>query len=223
MLQHSLPLCSWETEDADKRGFNQLERNVSGRTKHFQSPHVSSLHIHLLTLGLVKSTDHINVLCLFLATDWVKWIFQVLMLITRWEVRFTGPFLIWMHLDSTFVYRPPPHAICFYIWHALTTLSYHSKSSIKAEFGLYVDWICRAITVVVFLGCSGGWTATSWNSLHPSIYHSRLSCSTCMGCSNTKKTFTVNLQWAAHYPTSNYPTGGQPLHRKDNFPWKNSF
>lgn len=30
-LQHSLPLHSLETEDADKRGFNQLVRNVSGR------------------------------------------------------------------------------------------------------------------------------------------------------------------------------------------------
>lgn len=41
--RHSLPLCSQGTEDANKRGFNQLERNVSGRVLHSQSPHVSAL------------------------------------------------------------------------------------------------------------------------------------------------------------------------------------
>lgn len=40
---------SQETEDADKGGFNQLVRNVSGRLLHFQSPHVSSL-LHICSL-----------------------------------------------------------------------------------------------------------------------------------------------------------------------------
>lgn len=41
--RHSVPLCSWGTEDANTRGFNQLERNVSGSVLHSQSPHVSAL------------------------------------------------------------------------------------------------------------------------------------------------------------------------------------
>lgn len=41
--QHSVPLCSQGTEDANTRGFNQLERKMSGSVLHSQSPHVSAL------------------------------------------------------------------------------------------------------------------------------------------------------------------------------------